>query len=268
MTIKPSQSAQVSNQFYVGPEIASNLNAVAPHLSLTIDYGWLSIISVAIFWLMLHIYNIIGNWGWSIILVTLIIKLLFFKLSEKSYVSMAKMRALQPKIAAIKERLTEKQEVSRATMELYRKEKVNPLGGCLPMLIQIPVFIGLYWVLIESVQFRQAPFIFWIHDLSAKDPYYILPIIMCISMLFQQKLSPTAGDPTQQKVMMFLPVIFTVLFLNFPSGLVLYWTVNNVVSIIQQWWIFKRFEEGKYKTKKKKKSSFIPASKKSYKKKR
>lgn len=169
---------------------------------------------------------------------------------------MAKMRVLQPKIAALKERFTDKQEISRATMELYRKEKVNPLGGCLPMLIQIPVFIALYWVLIESVELRQAPFIFWIHNLAAKDPYYILPVLMGLTMFLQQKISPASGDPTQQKVMMFLPIIFTGLFFTFPSGLVLYWTVNNLASIMQQWWIFKRFEQGKYKTKHKKKKSY------------
>ena len=162
---------------------------------------------------------------------------------------MAKMRMLAPKIAALKDRITDRQELSRETMALYKKEKVNPLGGCLPMLIQIPVFIALYWVLIESVELRQAPFIFWIHNLAAKDPYYILPVIMGLSMFVQQKLSPSTGDPTQQKVMMFLPVVFTVLFFNFPSGLVLYWTVNNIISITQQWWIFKRFEQGKYTSK-------------------
>jgi YidC/Oxa1 family membrane protein insertase len=249
LKIQPSQTVKLTNQFYVGPEIATNLNAIAPHLALTIDYGWLWIISVAIFWLMKHIFDVIGNWGWSIVLVTLIIKALFFKLSEKSYVSMAKMRMLAPKIAALKDRITDRQELSRETMALYKKEKVNPLGGCLPMLIQIPVFIALYWVLIESVELRQAPFIFWIHNLAAKDPYYILPVIMGLSMFVQQKLSPSTGDPTQQKVMMFLPVVFTVLFFNFPSGLVLYWTVNNIISITQQWWIFKRFEQGKYTSK-------------------
>lgn len=250
--LKPGQSVTKSSQFYVGPKVAENLKAVAPHLSLTIDYGWLWFISIALFWLMKHIHAFVGNWGWSIVLVTLCIKLVFYKLSEKSYRSMAKMRALQPKIEKLKEQYgDDKQKLSRATMELYREEKANPLGGCLPILVQIPVFIALYWVLAESVQLRQAPFILWIHDLSSPDPYYILPILMGLSMLVQQKLNPKPADDMQAKMMMILPVVFTFLFLHFPAGLVLYWVVNNSLSILQQWFITRRFEKGAYKTPKK-----------------
>lgn len=225
-------------QLYVGPEVMSNLKDLAPGLHLTIDYGWLWFISIGIFWVMQHIYNVIGNWGWSIVLVTVFIKLAFYRLSAKSYTSMAKMRKLQPRLEALKKRHgDDKQAMGQATIELYRKEKVNPMGGCLPILIQIPVFIALYWVLIESVQLRQAPFILWIHDLSIPDPFYVLPILMGLTMLIQQKLNPPPPDPTQAKVMMVLPVVFTFLFLYFPAGLVLYWVVNNGLSILQQWYI-------------------------------
>jgi YidC/Oxa1 family membrane protein insertase len=176
--------------------------------------------------------------------VTVIVKLLFYKLSAASYRSMAAMRKLQPKLVALKERYgDDRQKMSQATMELYKKEKINPLGGCLPVLVQIPVFIALYWVLLESVQLRQAPFILWIHDLSAQDPYYILPIIMGLTMLIQQRLNPAPVDPVQAKVMMFLPLVFTFLFLSFPAGLVLYWVVNNTLSILQQWYITRSFEQ-------------------------
>lgn len=244
ITVAPKNEFNATTTLYVGPEIEDRLKALAPGLDLTIDYGWLWIFSVAILWVMQHIYNVIGNWGWAIVIVTLLIKLLFFKLSEASYRSMAKMRQLQPKLEELKRRHgDDKQKMSQATMELYRKEKVNPLGGCLPILIQIPVFIALYYVLIESVQLRQAPFIFWIHDLSAKDPYFILPILMGISMYFQQRLNPAPPDPMQARVMQFLPVVFTVFFLTFPSGLVLYWLTNNVLSILQQWHITRKLEQ-------------------------
>ncbi len=242
LTVQPGENYQTTAQLYAGPEIAKNLKAIAPHLEMTIDYGWLWFISVIIFWLMQQIYMIVANWGWAIVLVTVCIKLLFYKLSASSYQAMAKMRNLQPKIESLKERYgDDRQKLSQATMELYRKEKVNPLGGCLPILIQIPVFIALYWVIIESVQLRQAPWILWIHDLSIKDPYYILPIVMGLSMLLQQKLNPPPPDPTQAKVMMMLPIVFTILFLNFPAGLVLYWIVNNGLSILQQWYIMRKF---------------------------
>ncbi len=239
--LAPKQTHEFSAGLYAGPELMNVLEKIAPGLDLTIDYGWLSAISVFIFFILEHIYQFVGNWGWSIILVTLLIKLLFYRLSAKSYTSMANMRKLQPQLEALRQRYAEdKAALSKATMELYRKEKVNPLGGCLPVVVQIPVFIALYWVLLESVQLRQAPFIFWIHDLSTPDPYYILPIIMGLTMLMQQKLNPPPPDPTQAKIMMFLPVVFTGLFLHFPAGLVLYWTVNNGLSIAQQWVITRR----------------------------
>ena len=241
VSISPGQSINQSASLYVGPAIAKNLDHVAPYLDKTIDYGWLWFISVWIFALMSWIFQYVGNWGWAIVLTTLIIKLVFFPLSSKSYRSMAKMRELAPRIKQLKDRLgDDRQALSKATMELYRKEKVNPLGGCLPMVIQIPVFIGLYWVLMESVELRQAPFMLWIHDLSQHDPYYILPILMGGSMFLQQRLNPAPADPMQAKVMMFLPVFFTVIFLSFPAGLVLYWLVNNLISILQQWWIMRR----------------------------
>ena len=253
MSLAPGAVDKGTMKFYAGPEIAKRLAAVAKSLNLTVDYGFLWMIAVVVFWAMAKIYAVIGNWGWAIILVTLVIKLLFYPLSASSYRSMAKMRNLAPRLKTLKERFGEdKQKMSQATMELYKKEKVNPLGGCLPMLIQIPVFFSLYYVIIESVQFRQAPFIFWIHDLSIRDPYYILPVIMGASMFLQQKLSPAPADDTQAKVMMFLPVIFTVFFLHFPAGLVLYWITNNVLSIAQQWWTMKNYHEPKKKKKKKK----------------
>ena len=232
---------QWNTRIYLGPELTDVLQNIAPGLALTVDYGWLSAVSQFLFWVMKHIYQYVGNWGWVIVIVTLLIKLAFYRLSATSYRSMANMRNLQPKLQALKERFgDDKAKFSQAMMELYRKEKVNPLGGCLPIVIQIPVFIALYWVLLESVQLRQAPFVLWIHDLSSSDPYYILPIMMGLTMFVQQKLSPTPPDPTQAKIMMFLPAVFTFLFLHFPAGLVLYWTVNNGLSILQQWYITKK----------------------------
>lgn len=242
--VLPGQTVTTSSQLYAGPSIASNLEQVSPTLKLTIDYGWFWFISAIIFWMMQHIYNIVGNWGWSIVLVTVIIKLMFFHLSAKSYRSMSAMKKLQPKINALKERLgNDKQKFTQATLELYRKEKVNPMSGCLPILVQIPVFIGLYWVLIESVQLRQAPFIFWIHDLSMKDPYYVLPVLMGLSMFLQQRLNPPPPDPMQAKVMMLMPIVFTALFMNFPAGLMLYWFVNNSLSFLQQWFIMRNLDK-------------------------
>jgi len=189
---------------------------------------------------MKKIHNFVGNWGLAIVLVTILIKLLFYRLSSTSYRSMAKLRVLAPKIEQLKKRYGEDREkMGKAMMELYKKEKVNPLGGCLPMLIQLPFFISLYWVIIESVELRQAPFYLWIHDLSIKDPYFILPILMGLSMLVQQKLSPAPADPTQEKVMMMMPVVFTAMFMTFPAGLVLYWVVNTVAGIMQQWWVMR-----------------------------
>jgi len=242
--IEPGAQYTSQAKLYLGPENLDRLKAVAPHLDLTVDYGILWFISMALFWLLKHIYQVVGNWGWSIVIVTVLIKLAFYHLSAKSYRSMAAMRNLQPRLNALKERYADdRQKLTQATMELYKAEKVNPLGGCLPILVQIPVFIALYWMLLESVELRQAPFIFWIHDLSTKDPYYILPILMGISMFVQQRLNPPPPDPTQAKVMQFLPILFTALFLNFPSGLVLYWVVNNTLSILQQWYIMRRMEQ-------------------------
>lgn len=235
VTVAPGQTWQTQAHLYTGPAIASLLKPLAPGLDLTVDYGFLWFISGLLFWLMEHIYQFVGNWGVAIILVTVVIKACFYKLSAISFRSMAAMRSLQPQINALKERFgDDRQKLGQATMELYKKEKVNPMGGCLPMLVQIPVFIALYWVLVESVQLRLAPFMLWIQDLSAPDPYYVLPILMGATMFIQQKLSPPPPDPMQAKMMMFLPVVFTVFFVNFPAGLVLYWVVNNTLSILQQ----------------------------------
>lgn len=241
--VDPGSQLTANAKLYVGPEITDRLKAVAPHLDLTMDYSVLWFISMPLLWLMKHIYNIVGNWGWSIVLLTVLIKLVFFPLSAMSYRSMAAMRLLQPRLQSIKERHAgDKQKMTQATMELYRAEKINPLGGCLPILVQIPVFIALYFVLMESVELRQSPFIFWIHDLSLKDPYFVLPILMGLTMFIQQRLNPPPADPTQAKIMMFLPVFFTFFFLSFPAGLVLYWLVNNTLSILQQWHITRRIE--------------------------
>lgn len=242
--IEPNQSLNLSSKLYVGPEDTAVLKTLAPGLDLTVDYGWLWFLSDALFSLMKTLYGVIGNWGFCIVLITVLIKLAFFRLSASSYRSMANMRRLQPKLEQLKQRFgDDKAKFSQATMELYRQEKVNPLGGCLPIIVQIPVFIALYWVLVESVELRHAPFIFWIKDLSASDPLHILPIIMGITMFIQQKLNPTPPDPTQAKVMMLMPIFFTFLFWGFPSGLVLYWIVNNTLSILQQWWITRKYQD-------------------------
>lgn len=243
VTAAAGASASTEAKLYVGPAIADQLEQAAPSLKLTIDYGWFWFISDIIFWMMQKIYDVIGNWGWAIVLVTVVIKLLFYPLSSKSFRSMAGMKKLQPKIEALKERYADdKQKLTQATLELYRHEKVNPMTGCLPILIQIPVFIALYWVLVESVQLRQAPFIFWIHDLSQQDPYYVLPVLMGLSMFIQQRLNPPPPDPLQAKMMMLMPVVFTVLFANFPAGLMLYWFVNNTLSFMQQWYVMRHVE--------------------------
>ena len=239
--IAPAQSMDDQATVYVGPELPDRLKKITPSLALTVDYGWLWFISKIIFQVMAWMYTVVGNWGVTIILVTVLIKMLFYPLSATSYKSMARMRDLQPKIEALKKQhVDDKQGLGQATMALYKKEKVNPAGGCLPMLIQIPVFIALYYVLIESVALRQAPFIFWIHDLSLKDPYYVLPILMGISMFLQQRMSPQPADPMQGKIMMALPVVMTYFFSHFPSGLVLYWLFNNLVSITQQYYVMNK----------------------------
>ncbi|HHT0594580.1 TPA: membrane protein insertase YidC [Legionella anisa] len=246
ITLKPDEQTTVGSRLYIGPEITSVLKNIAPSLELTVDYGILWFLSTLLFSLMKAIYNFVGNWGWSIVLVTVLIKLAFYRLSAASYKSMAGMRKLQPKLQALRDRYgDDKAKISQATMELYKQEKVNPLGGCLPILIQIPVFIALYWVLLESVELRQAPFILWINDLASPDPYHVLPLIMGATMLIQQKLNPAPPDPMQAKIMMFLPILFTGLFWNFPAGLVLYWIVNNTLSILQQCYITRKYSDEK-----------------------
>lgn len=238
------------NRLFVGPKLQEHLASIAPGLELAVDYGWLTILAEPIFWLLDKIHAIVGNWGWAIIILTILIKLAFYKLSETSYKSMANMRKLTPRLQALKDRYgDDKQRLNQAMMELYQKEKINPLGGCLPILIQIPVFIALYWVLLESVEMRHAPFILWIDNLSAPDPYFVLPLIMGVSMYVQQKLNPQPPDPIQAKVMMALPFVFTVFFAFFPSGLVLYWVVNNLLSIAQQWHITRNIEKAAAKAK-------------------
>jgi len=244
VSVAPGQSLTLPSRLYAGPKVQDTLEKVAPGLELTVDYGWLTFIAKPLWWMLDWIHKLIGNWGWAIIVLTILIKLAFYKLSETSYKSMAHMRKVQPKMVAIKERYEDdRQKMNEAMMKLYREEKINPLGGCLPILVQIPVFIALYWMLLETVELRQAPWILWINDLSSMDPYYVLPIIMGVSMLVQQKLNPTPMDPIQAKVFMILPVVFTVFFIWFPAGLVLYWVVNNLLSIAQQWYIIRKLEK-------------------------
>lgn len=241
--VAPGGQQTFSRQLYIGPKIQERLEAIAEGLELTVDYGWLTVIAKPIFWLLNAIHNLLGNWGWSIIVLTLLIKAAFYKLSETSYKSMANMRKLTPRLQAMRDRYgDDKQRLNQAMMEIYKKEKINPLGGCLPILVQIPVFIALYWVLLETVEMRQAPWILWIQSLSDKDPYFILPLVMGVSMFVQQKLNPTPPDPMQAKIMMALPFVFTVFFAFFPAGLVLYWVINNLISIAQQWYITRKIE--------------------------
>ncbi|RLA00355.1 MAG: membrane protein insertase YidC [Gammaproteobacteria bacterium] len=232
---------QAHYQMYLGPKEHQRLEAVTENLDLTVDYGKLTIISQPLFTVMEWIHRLTDNWGWSIVFLTVLIKLAFYRLSAASYRSMASMRKLTPKLATLKERFgDDKQKFNQAMMELYRTEKINPLGGCLPILVQMPVFLAFYWVLVESIELRQAPFIFWLQDLTAMDPYFILPVLFGLSMFFQQKLNPAPQDPAQAMVMKAFPVVFTVFFAFFPSGLVLYWVVNNILSIAQQWHITRK----------------------------
>ena len=240
--VVPGTTVVEKARLFVGPQEESVLETIAPGFALLKDYGYLTILAKPIFWLLENIHAYVGNWGWSIILLTILIKLVFFPLSAASYKSMARMKEVQPRLLAMKEQYKgEPQKLNQAMMEMYRKEKINPLGGCLPVVIQIPVFISLYWVLLSSVEMRNAPWIGWIHDLSVPDPYYILPIIMAASMFAQTKLNPTPPDPIQAKVMMYMPLVFSVMFFFFPAGLVLYWVVNNLLSIAQQWQINQMF---------------------------
>ena len=236
VTVRPGSRAQVSTTFFVGPKIQEQLKDVAQGLELSVDFGKLTFLSSPLFWLLNKTHQLVRNWGLAIILVTLLIKLLFYPLTEASGRSMAKMRKVQPRIKAIQDRhKDDKQAQSQAMMELYKKEKVNPMAGCLPMLIQIPFFIAFYWVLLESVEIRQAPFFLWIQDLSSRDPYFVLPLLMGLGMFFQQKLNPAPPDPMQAKIMTAMPIMFTAMFAFFPSGLVLYWLTNSLLSIAQQW---------------------------------
>ena len=246
VTIAPGQTGVLQSELYFGPILQERLAEIAPGLERTVDYGMLTFIAEPLFWLLEKIHSVVGNWGWAIILLTILIKLLFYKLSEASYRSMAKMKKFSPKLKQLKENYGDnKQLFQKKMMELYREEKINPLGGCLPILVQMPVFIALYWVLLYSAEMRQAPWMGWIQDLSQPDPYYILPVLMGLTMYIQMKLNPSdMMDEMQQKVMRFLPFIFTIFFIFFPAGLVLYWVVNNILSVAQQWYITQKIQKG------------------------
>ncbi|EJL6629555.1 membrane protein insertase YidC [Vibrio cholerae] len=244
-TIANGDKAEFEATLWVGPKLQDQMAATAPNLDLVVDYGWLWFIAKPLHWLLSVIQTFVGNWGVAIICLTFIVRGAMYPLTKAQYTSMAKMRMLQPKLQAMRERIgDDRQRMSQEMMELYKKEKVNPLGGCLPILLQMPIFIALYWALMESVELRHSPFFAWIHDLSAQDPYYILPLLMGASMFVIQKMSPTTiTDPMQQKIMTFMPVMFTFFFLWFPSGLVLYWLVSNIVTLIQQTLIYKALEK-------------------------
>jgi YidC/Oxa1 family membrane protein insertase len=244
--VAPGGQARVAAALYAGPQEQEKLARLAPGLGLVVDYGWLTVIAAPLFWVLAAIFKWVGNWGIAIIILTVIIKLLFFPLSAASYKSMAKMRLLAPKLQKLKETYgDDRQRMHQAMVELYKTEKINPLGGCLPIVVQIPVFIALYWVLLASVELRHAPFMLWITDLSAKDPYYVLPVLMGLSMIVLTWMNPEPPDPVQAKVMKIMPIVFSVFFFFFPSGLVLYWLVNNLLSIAQQWQITRATERVK-----------------------
>lgn len=244
-TVAAGETQSLTAQFYAGPKDVSELEKIAPYLDLTVDYGFLWMIAKPLFWLLDHIHGLVGNWGIAIIILTMLIKIAFFYPSAISYRSMAKMRKVQPKMQALKDTYgDDRQRMSQELMKLYKTEKVNPVSGCLPMLMQMPVFIALYWALMESVELRHASFL-WLHDLSVKDPFFILPLVMGLTMWIQQKLNPTPPDPMQAKIMQWMPVFFTGLFMFFPAGLVVYWVVNNTLSIIQQYIITKQIENEK-----------------------
>jgi YidC/Oxa1 family membrane protein insertase len=242
--LAPGETKSVSMRLYAGPQDQETMKQLAPGLEHVVDYGWLTVLAYPIFLLLNFLENLVHNWGVAIILLTVLIKLAFYPLSAASYKSMAQMRKMTPRLQHLKERYgDDRQKLHEEMMKIYKEEKINPLGGCLPIVVQIPVFIALYWVLLSAVELRQAPFALWISDLSQKDPYFILPIVMAATMFIQQRLSPTPPDPVQAKVMMLMPIIFSVMFLFFPAGLVLYWLVNNVLSILQQWRINKVIEQ-------------------------
>lgn len=255
-TVAAGASAKLGSTLWVGPKLQDDMAAVAKHLDLTVDYGWLWFIAQPLFKLLQFLHSLVSNWGVAIILITLIVRGAMFPLTKAQYTSMAKMRMLQPKLAALRERFGEdRQKMSQAMMELYKQEKVNPLGGCFPLLIQMPIFIALYWTLMESVELRHAPFALWLTDLSVKDPFFVLPLLMGASMWWIQKMSPTTvTDPMQQKVMQFMPIIFTFMFLWFPAGLTLYWLVSNIVTITQQTLIYRQLEKQGLHSREKKKA--------------
>ena len=241
--IAPGQSLTNQATLFTGPQEQEVLEQVAPGLELVKDYGWLTAIAKPLFWLLNALHGLVGNWGWSIVLLTILVKLAFFPLQAASYRSMAKMKKVTPKLTALRERFgSDRVKMNQAMMELYKTEKINPLGGCLPIVVQIPVFIALYWVQLASVEIRNAPWIGWIQDLSTPDPWYILPVIMAATMFIQTRLNPTPPDPLQAKMMLWMPLIFSVMFFFFPAGLVLYWVVSNLFSIAQQWVITRRIE--------------------------
>jgi YidC/Oxa1 family membrane protein insertase len=245
-TVEPGASTAITVPLYAGPQEQRRLAEVAPGFDLVVDYGWLTIIAWPLFWLLEKFHDLSGNWGVAIILLTVLIKLIFFPLSAASYKSMAKMKLITPRMTKIREMYEhDRQKMNQAMMDLYKTEKINPLGGCFPILVQIPVFIALYWVLLAAIELRHAPFVLWIKDLAALDPYYVLPILMTITMVLQTKMNPVPPDPVQAKVMQFMPFIFSIFFFFFPAGLVLYWLVNNILSIAQQWQIQRMFERGK-----------------------
>ena len=235
-TIAAGTTKSIESKFFVGPQEEKTLEAIAPGLELVKDYGWLTILAKPLYWLLDKLHGFIHNWGWSIVALVLLLKVAFYWLNAKAYASMAKMKAINPKIMEMRERLKDKpQEMQQAMMKIYKEEKVNPMGGCFPIMIQIPVFIALYWVLLSSVEMRNAPWILWIHDLSAPDPFFILPVVMTLTTMLQTALNPAPPDPMQAKLMWFMPLIFSVMFFFFPAGLVLYWITNNILSITQQW---------------------------------
>ena len=245
-TVGAGAKAKVAVPLYAGPQEQRRLKAAAPGFDLVVDYGWLTIIAWPLFWLLEKFHALSGNWGVAIILLTVLIKLLFFPLSATSYKSMAKMKLITPRLTKLREMYShDRQKMNQAMMELYKTEKINPLGGCFPIVVQIPVFIALYWVLLAAIELRNAPFILWIKDLSALDPYYVLPILMTATMVLQTRMNPTPPDPVQAQVMKYMPFVFSIFFFFFPAGLVLYWLVNNILSILQQWQIQRIFERDK-----------------------
>ena len=246
LSVAPGASSTVKVPLYVGPQEQRRLQAAAPGLDLVVDYGWLAIIAWPLFWLLEKFHALSGNWGVAIILLTVLIKIVFFPLSAASYKSMAKMKLITPRLTKIREMYAhDRQKMNQAMMELYKTEKINPLGGCFPILVQIPVFIALYWVLLAAIELRHAPFMLWITDLSALDPYYVLPVLMTATMVLQTRMNPVPPDPVQARVMQIMPFVFSIFFFFFPAGLVLYWLVNNILSIAQQWQIQRMFDRDK-----------------------